>query len=125
MSRGGGGQLSEWDRWLGRGSSALETVIKRLHLDRAADDEGGALVDAVGDNLQDPAASIGGLAARLLDEEGNRVGFVQETEFAGGMVVRWWVEKDASLQKGTVNVGDHRANVAESVMRPERALPET
>jgi len=72
----------------------------------AADDEGGALVEGAGLDVEDAAGTVGGEAAGLFREEGHGVGFVEEAELAFGVRDGGRIEKDAAFEKRAVKVGD-------------------
>ena len=60
--------------------------LQSFDLDAAADDEGSALVDGFGLEVEDALCAVGGGAAGLLGDEGERVGFVEQTELAFGVL---------------------------------------
>jgi len=62
----------------------LEAAAEFVHLGPAADEEGGALVDAFRDDVEDATDAVGGDAAGLLGDEGDRVGLVEKAELAVG-----------------------------------------
>lgn len=62
-----------------------------FHFDFAAEDEGGALVDVFGGDVEDVAGAVSGHPSGLFGNEGEGVGFVHEAEFAGGVLARWWI----------------------------------
>ena len=89
--------------------------LQGLDLDAAAEDEGSALVDGLGLEVEDALRAVGGGAAGLLGDEGERVGFVEEAELAVGCFFGGRIEEDAAFEQRAVEVGDERADVTRAV----------
>src|SRR5690606_20596336 len=87
-----------------------------LHHAATADVEGRALVQLGGLQIEDAGAAIGGQAARLLHQEGQGVGLVEQTELALGGLARAGVEVDAALEQVAVEVGHQTADVSGAVL---------
>src|SRR5262245_22251651 len=69
-----------------------------LHFSRAADDQRRPLVNTGGDDVQDAPPAIRGEATGLFCDEGDRVGFVEQPQFAFRGGLRRWIEEHAPLQ---------------------------
>ena len=85
-----------------------------LDLLAVAEDERHALVQRLGLEVEDARPAVGRGAARLLDEERDRVGLVDEpqaaVQVAGPRVAR--VEEDAAAGEDAVGLGDQRGDPA-------------
>ena len=99
------------------GGAAREFV----HFGGAAYYQRRALVDVLGLDVEDAALAVGGDAAGLFGDEGDRIGFVEQPQLAGGMGFGGRVEEDAALEQRAVEVRDQRADVARAVFAAQRA----
>lgn len=108
-----------WRRFIGSGGVAgslfADELCKEFDFFAAADDEGGALVEGAGFDVEDAAGAVGGEAAGLFREEGHGVGFVEKAELALGVRNGGWVEKDTAFEKCAMEIGDEGADVARRV----------
>src|SRR5438552_1813825 len=91
------------------------TSRKLLHLHHASHCQRRSLVNTLRMNIQNTLRAISRHATGLLDNEGDWVGFIQQSQFAFRILFRWWIEKHTAFKKGTVEVRHHRADVARGI----------
>src|SRR5258705_4035412 len=66
---------------------------------RRADEQGRALVQGCRHEVENSALTVGGFASRLLDDECQRIAFVEEAQFAFGRFGRRGITKDPAFEK--------------------------
>ena len=62
-------------------------------------------------NIENIARAVGGITARVVRDEGERLRFIQQAELAFGLVDIGRVEKYAAEQQRAVNVRDQAADI--------------
>ena len=95
------------------------------HLVGAAEDDADALVQAGGDDVEDPLAAVDGRSAGLLDDHPDRVGLVHQPQLTRPIRLPGipGVEEDAAPGQDALDIGHHRAGPAHVVVGAERTVP--
>src|SRR5262245_45492889 len=97
------------------GGDALDLLARAEH-------EADALVQGGGRDIEDAGAPAGGGTARLLDDEGDRVRLVEQTQPARLVrilaVAR--IEKNTTAHQDAVRLGDQRGDPAHVEVLPAR-----
>ncbi len=75
-------------------------------------------------DIENAARAIRRRAARVLDDETDRVGFIDEAQAAGAVALAQiaGVEEDASASQDTIGFGDQRGDPAHVLVLPDRAF---
>lgn len=77
-------------------------------------DDTGALMKCMYGNIEDALSRRGcGLSSTLFDDEGHGIAFIQETELTRRIVGCIGVKKYPALEKYSMDIGYHRADVAQ------------
>src|SRR5690348_14127096 len=96
-------------------TALCDELLEQRDVHRAADDEGHALVDRLGLDIQDALRSGTGAAAGALDDEREGRALVQEAQLTVLMIGIGGIAIEASVQQSTMEVGHQRAAVAKLV----------
>ncbi len=83
-----------------RGAPAA--LLKLLHFDAASNDESGPLVDVVRLDVENAALPVGCKATRLLRNERERIGFVEQSQFAVRISTCGRIEEDTAFEHGAM-----------------------
>jgi hypothetical protein len=97
-----------------RGAIAHE-LEKRFHLDAAADDQWGSLVNRLRKKIQNRLLPIDGHATGLFRDHRQGIRFIEQPQLAVRVARGWRIEKYAPLQQRPMEVCHQRTNVTRPV----------